>query len=238
MTDLETKLRDGLNAYALETATAVSPPSLVSIAAATRRPGRGRRRTRVVAAALAGGVVLSAGMATALGTLPSPVSAVLREFRSWGFGVSDDDAGRMASVSSEDMTYELWFAPVAEGGSCMYVRVLRSGHDIDHGGASHCTGGEHWPRSAFILLGVPERVETGRDAAGRHPIVAGHLPAGASYAEVEFSNGTVHRAVAEQDGFFVTVLPPGLPDDTRILSVRAVSAGDRLVAVRNIGPPT
>ena len=237
MTDIETKLHGGLKVYAVETAAAVSPPSLASVAAEARRPRRAPRRAKALVAALVGGVALSAGVATATGTLPSPVSAVLREFRSWGFGVSEDDAGRMASASSDNMTYELWFAPVAEGGSCMYVRVIRAGRDMGHGGSSQCTTGENWPASAFILLGVPGRVGSSRDIEGRHPIIAGRLPAGAAQVEVEFSNGPVHRAVAENDGFFVTVLPPALPEDTRIRSVRAVSDEGRVVAVTNVEPP-
>lgn len=233
MTDIEAKLRHGMNAYAAETATQVVPPPFVPRAAGVQAPRHTSRRARV-AAAVVGAMIVTGGVATATGTLPGPVSAVLREFRSWGFDVAEDQATLKAKASSEDMTYELWLAPVPGGGLCAYVRVVRSGTDLDHAGGSQCLHDQDWLPDEFVLMGVGEDVPSTRDRIGRHPLVAGRLPAGAAQLEVELSNGTLHRSTAEEDGFFVTILPLGLPDDTKVLFVRALSPGGQVVDERKV----
>ncbi len=237
MTDLETKLCESLDAYAADTTAAVSPPSVESISAAASRHRRRLARWTKAAASLVGGLVVTAGVATAFGVLPTPVSSMVREMQSWGFDVSEDEAARLASVSKDDMTYELWVVPGRGGDQCVYVRVIRAGVDMENGGAARCDFDEPSPPSAFVVLGGASFSAPSVDRMGRHPTIAGRLPVGATHLVVDFSDGTKHRVAAERGGYFVTIVPPGLLDGTTVLSLRATTADGETVAVQFIPKP-
>lgn len=239
MTDVETVLRRGLSAYADETAASIAPPPPASSVA--RRATEWRRRVprgAKLAAAVAAGVTLATGAAAAVGVLPEPVSQMLQEMRSWGFAVSDDHAELMASASRDDLTYELWLVSGEGGDECMYVRVIRAGEDVRHGGGSQCTSDDPAPPSAFIVHGATTGpIAPWTDRYGRHPALGGRLPAGATHLQIDFSDGTAHRAPAEPGGYFMMILPSGLPDGTTITSLRALGPNGQTVAVTPISRP-
>ncbi len=145
--------------------------------------------------------------------------------------MSEEEAARLASASKDDMTYELWVVGGPGGDQCLYVRVIRAGVDIEHGGAGRCDFDEPPPPSAFVVLGGSSSGAPWEDRMGRHPTIAGRLPVGATQLVVDLSDGTKHRVAAEPGGYFVTILPPGLPDGTKVLSLRATTAEGETVAL-------
>lgn len=234
MTDVETKLRVGLDAYATETAAVVSRPSVASIALRAGRAPRRRRRWPRVAAAVVAGTVITTTAAAAGGVLPGPVESMLEEFRSWGFD-ANEGAERMASVTAGDLTYEVWRAPLDGGGQCVYDRVIGTEGDVDHGGGSHCHGAPASPRSAdrFGELAYPEIVfdnSTGRhpESAPYHSVSSGQLPLGATKVVFEFDDGTTLSVAPEREGYFITTFP-GVRDGARIVAVRAVDPDGHVV---------
>ena len=101
MTEVETKLRRGLEAFAAETVVVAAPPPVGSIKLCTHiERGRSQRWPKL-ALAIVVGTVVTAGAATAAGVLPGPVESMLREFRSWGFE-ANQGAERMAWVTDGD----------------------------------------------------------------------------------------------------------------------------------------
>jgi hypothetical protein len=240
MTDFETELRAAFHAYADETAVHLRPPPPSLIAA--RADERRRRLPHwpkpalwpKLAAAAAGGVLLTTGVAAAVGELPGPVSAVLSEMRSWGFDVTNEHAQRMASASRDDMTYELWVTSGPSGDECMFVRVTRAGVDMDHGGGSQCTYDDPMPPEQLFVAGTTPLLAPWDDRFGRHPTLAGRLPVLATHVELDLSDGTTRRWAAESTGWFLVVLPTDVPDGTRLLSARATTADGRTVAQRAI----
>ena len=139
---------------------------------------------------------------------------MLREFRSWGFE-ANRGAERMAWVTDDDMTYEVWRAPLDGGGQCVYDRVL--GGDRGHPG-SHCHGaidGVSSPRRSpdhFLELHYPGRVfdnSTGHDpeSARQHSISSGQLPLGATEAVFGFDDGTTLTVASHREGYFITTFP-------------------------------
>ena len=235
MIEIETKLRQGLEAFAAETASAASPPPVGSIKLrAHTEPARARHWPKV-ALAIVAGTVMATGAAAAVGVLPGPVESMLREFRSWGFE-ANQGAERMASVTDGDITYEVWRAPLDGGGQCVYDRVIAPGGDVDHGGGSHCHGAPSTPRSPgrFSELAYPGRVSdnsTGRDpeSARQHAVASGQLPLGASEVVFEFDDGTTLTVAGQREGYFITTFP-GVRDGVHIVGIRAVTADGRVVA--------
>ena len=234
MIDVEERVRRGLDALAAETSTAVVPPPVGSIVlrAGTEpaRPRRGRR----LAVAVAACVVVTTGVATATGVLPGPVESMLDEFRSWGYD-ANRSAERMARVTDDEITYEVWRAPLEGGGVCVYDRVIGPDGDTDHGGASHCHGVPIAPRSAdrFGELHYPERVfdnAAGGDAesARRHSVSSGQLPLGATDVRFGFDDGTTLTVAGQHDGYFITTFP-GVRDGLRIVRLQALDADGNVV---------
>jgi len=234
MTDLETKLRSGLNAFAAETAAVVSPPPIGSIASLDGRERRPRRRWPRLAAAVVAGTALTTSAAAAVGVLPGPVESVLNEFRSWGFD-ANQGAERMASVDAGDLRYEVWRAPLDGGGQCVYDRVIAPDGDVEHGGGSHCHGAPSSPRSPdrFGELAHPVVVSdnsTGRDpeSALLHSVSSGQLPLGATEVVFDFDDGTTLTVAPQREGYFITTFP-GVQDGVRITGVRALDADGNVV---------
>ena len=241
MTEVETKLRRGLEAFAAETGVAASPPPVGSIKLRAHTEGGRSRGWPKLALAIVVGTVVTAGAATAAGVLPGPVESMLREFRSWGFE-ANQGAERMAWVTDGDMTYEVWRAPLDGGGQCVYDRAI--GGDGEHPG-SHCHGainGVSSPRRSpdqFLELHYPGRVfdnSTGSDAesARQHSVSSGQLPLGATEAVFEFDDGTTLTVASQREGYFITTFP-GIRDGVRIVSIRAVSADGRVLVVTTSG---
>lgn len=235
MTEVETTLRQGLEAFAAETAGTALPPSLSFIERRAGSPSARTRRWPKVTIATVAGVVVTSGAAAALGVLPEPVESVLREFRSQGFD-ANQGAERMAWVTDGDMTYEVWRAPLDGGGQCVYDRVIGPEGDIDHGGDSHCQRDALPPRSPdqFGELHYPERVfdnSSGRvpEWARQHSVSSGQLPVGASRVVFEFDDGTTLTVTPQQEGYFVTTFP-GVQDGVRIVEIRAMDAAGHVVA--------
>jgi hypothetical protein len=235
MIDVETKLREGLDAFAAETSAAVSPPPVASIALRAGTRSMPQRRWPKLVAAVVVGVAVTTGTAAAVGVLPGPVESMLDEFRSWGFR-ADQGAERMATVTAGDLTYEVWRAPLDGGGQCVYDRVIGPGGDIEHGGASHCHAEAPSPRSAahFGELSYPETVfdnSNGRDpeSARLHSVASGQLPLGATEVVFEFDNSTTLAVAPQRDGYFITTFPD-VVDGSRITAVRAVDGEGHVVA--------
>jgi hypothetical protein len=235
MIDVETKLRAGLDAFGTETAEAVSPPPITSLALRAADVTLTPRRWPRVAVAVVAGTVLTTSGAAAVGVLPGPVESVLREFRSWGFD-ANQGAERMASVTAGDLTYEVWRAPLDGGGQCVYDRVIGPDGDVEDGGASHCHGAPSSPRSRvrFGELSYPEVVfdnSSGRDpeSAALHSVASGQAPLGATEVVFEFDDGTTLAVEAEREGYFITTFP-SIPDGTRITGIHAIDAQGQVVA--------
>ena len=170
MSDVETALRQGFEALAAETASVVTPPSVGSIKFRARTDQAQSRRWPKVVTAIAAGMVVTTGMAAAVGVLPGPVESMLSEFRSWGFG-ANQGAQRMAWVTDGDMTYEVWQAPLDDGGDCVYDRVIGPDGDVDHGGASQCVSVRQSPgrQIGSAICTIRSRSTTIRMAAGQAP---------------------------------------------------------------------
>lgn len=236
MIEVETRLRQGFEAFATETAAFVVPPPVVSVHRRARTEAERARRWPKVAFAIVAGTVATTGAAAASGVLPGPVESMLGEFRSWGFD-ANQGAERMASVTDGDMTYELWRAPLDGGGQCVYDRVVGPGGDVDHGGASHCHGDVPVPPRSpdqFAELHYPERVfdnSGGRDpeSARLHSVSSGQLPLGATEVVFEFDDETTLTVTPQREGYFITTFP-GVHDGTRIIEILAVDAEGQVVA--------
>jgi hypothetical protein len=234
MTDVETKLRTGLGAYATETAAVVSRPSVASIELRAGDPPTVRRRWARLVAAVAAATVATTSAAAAVGVLPGPVESMLEEFRSTGFDATEG-AQRMASVTTGNLTYEVWTAPLGGGGECVFDRVV--GPEVDEFGSfSHCRGEPSAPRSRgrFGELTYPEAVfenSAGHDPASapRHAVSSGQLPIGATEVVFEFDDGTTLAVAPQREGFFITTFP-GVRDGSRIIEVRALDADGHVVA--------
>lgn len=235
MTDVETKLRAGLDAFAAETEAAVSPPPIASIALRVGDDPRQRRRWPKLAAAVVTSGVVATGAAAATGVLPEPVESMLGEFRTWGFD-ANQGAERMASATAGEMTYEVWRAPLDGGGQCVYDRVIGPDGDVQHGGASHCHRAPSSPQSSdqFGELSYPEIVfdnSTGRDPASArlHSVASGQLPVRATAVVFEFDDRTTLTVEPQREGYFITTFP-GVPDGARITGIHAVNAEGHTLA--------
>ena len=214
MIDVESTLRHGLHAYAAETADPVTMPAPATIAFRARTPEPGRRRWPKVAAIVAGGALVTTGLASAAGVLPGPVESKLHDFREWGFDATGD-ATMLASVTDGDKSFEVWRAPLRDGKYCVYVRTIVAGGDIENGGAASCGGSSSSWGVSFDRTG-PETVETGV------------LPAGAVAARFTFENGTTFTAPGQTEGYFITTLA-GVPYGLQILKMEAVDADGRVI---------
>ena len=241
MIDTEAKLRAGLAAFVLETDAIVSPPPVASIAMRARTVVPRSRRWQKVAAVGVGTVVLSAGVASAVGVLPAPVESKLREFRSWGFG-AEDGATRLASARNGEMRYELWRAPLRSGGECVYERVIAPGGDVDHGGSSLC--GPHLGISVRgdAVISYPERagaLECPRWPKGStcYATAAGRLPPGANRVIFEIEDGSSFIVRSEEDGYFITAFG-GVREGLRIVGARAVGADGSVIEPEKTARPT
>lgn len=208
-------------------------------------PARQPRRWPKVAVATVAGVLVTSGAAAALGVLPEPVESVLREFRSWGFE-ANQGAERMATVTDDGITYEVWRAPLDGGGQCVYDRVIGPEGDVDHGGGSHChgdVGGRVPPRSPddFNEMSFPFTVfdnSTGADpeSASLHSVSSGQLPIGATSVVFEFEDGTTLTVEAQREGYFITTFP-GVDDGLDIVEVRALAPDGHVVTTDHVAPP-
>jgi hypothetical protein len=237
MIEFEATLRAGLQALADETEAQVSPPPTANLrlrAGRVRRPGSRRLK---IAAAVVAATVATTGAAAAVGVLPAPVESMLDEFRSWGFP-ANRGAERMAVVTSGELTYELWRAPLEPRGRCVYVRVSGPGGDFDHGGSSICSRTAIDGRSVrqFQDLTYPTTVVDNSDGhasgAPLHAVAWGRLPTDATEAVFAFSDGTTTKVSPQHDGYFITTFPD-VPDGAAITGVTAVDpAGDVVARAR------
>ena len=226
MNDIETVLRGGLKAFAVERTAAASPPSTASISLRARTVSGTRPRWPKVAIAIGAGALVTTGVASAAGVLPGPVESMVREFRSWGFE-ADDTAPRMARTTDGTYTYELWVARLQGGGLCVFVRVVGPDGDIDHGGDSACgpgvvrSTGEHWN------VAYPDRVgSTAR--SGQKSTGNGQLPPGATRVVFELDDGTTHTVHGQNDGWFITTFQ-GVRHGAKIVSVHALDAAGNVI---------
>lgn len=235
MTDLETTLRRGLEAFDAETAAAATP-DLTAIRPQAGAPTRTLRQWPKIAIVIATGAVVTSGAAAAVGVLPLPVEATLREFRSWGYP-ANGGAERMAWTTDDGLTYEVWLAPLDGGGQCSSVRVIGPAGDVEHGGGSSCDPDAPAPNTAdeFDDLWYPERVwdnSTGRQpGAHQHATASGRAPANATRVIFEFEGGSSLTLEPQHDGYFVTTFP-GVADGTRITTVQAVDGTGQAIATR------
>src|ERR1700722_7034699 len=155
MIDVETKLRVGLQAFAEETISKLTPPPVASISLRAGAPEShgatvSRSRWPKVAAVVVAGALIGTGVASAVGVVPSSVESMIHEFHSWGFDTTGS-AIRVAAVTQGDTTYEVWMAPLAGGGQCVYDRVVdRDGH-VSHGDSDECVV-TPFPASSFKYL--------------------------------------------------------------------------------------
>lgn len=233
MIDVETRLRAGLRAFAAETAAVASPPPIESLVSGGGERVRRRRWPRLAVSFVAGTVVTT-GAAAAVGVLPGPVESTLHEFRTWGFG-ANQGAERMASTTAGGFTYEVWRAPLDEGGQCVYERVIAPGGDVEHGGGAQCHGAPSSPRSRdrFGELAYPGSVvdnSTGRNpGTPKHSVAWGQLPIGATAVVFEFDDGSTLTITAEREGYFITTFP-GVQDGLRIRGISALDAEGHVVA--------
>jgi hypothetical protein len=196
MIDIETKLRAGLHALA-DASPVVEVPSVDLITSRAREPRRRRGLGRRTAILVVAGVIGTAGVATATGVLPLRVSRSLTEFEEWGFATSGD-ARRVASVTHDGVTHEVWRAPLADGRECVFNRVIGSENDDAHAGA-HCgISGNDEDRAHFWAAGYPAgRLRPGDVASGR-------LPLDAIAAVFVFDDGTTYIVQPQREGFFIT----------------------------------
>lgn len=236
MTDVETRLRAGLGAFADDLDAGLSPPPVAEIVMrATAAPVRSPRRWKKLAVAVAASTAITAGAAAATGLLPAPVESVLAEFRSWGFGATQG-AERMATTTNGQISYEVWRAPLEGGGTCVYVRVVGPQGDISHGGASQC--GAALParsRDRFVALAYPEVVRGSGAGADPEPTPAataeGQAPSGTTKIIVEFDTNPPLSIEPQRDGFFITTFP-GVRSDARITHISAVDAQGNILATQ------
>lgn len=213
MTDIETKLRDGFSAFAADTEAIASAPAVATIELRARTPEPKHRRWPKLTVVIAGGALVTTGLASATGVLPGPVESRLREFRSWGYD-ANLGASKMASVTDGDMTYELWRAPLGnggrgDGGLCVYERAIGPNGDIDHGGSAECGPGTG-------LWSYPERT-------GPRQVASGQIPPGATRIVFTFEDGTTFTVEPQKDRYFITTFQ-GVPDGSLIVKVQPEDA--------------
>jgi hypothetical protein len=225
MTDVETKLRDGLAAFAAETEAIASPPSMASIALRGGMSRPKRPRWPKVAVAIVAATLVTTGVAAATGNLPGAVESKLREFGSFGYNARGD-ASRLAWTSDGDMTYELWRAPIEGGRLCIFERVIGPDGDIDLGGGYHCAS-DQMPWGIYPQdTGGPVWTPAGDLNEVR---ASGRLPEGAIEAVFEFEDGTTHTVLAQNDRYFITAFR-GVAEYKKIVAVQARDANGTVVA--------
>jgi hypothetical protein len=226
MSDIETKLRVGLQAFSEETMTQVTTPPVASIAlrAAAPKPHVSVRRVRwpKVAAIVVAGAAIGTGVASAVGVLPGSVESKLHEFHSWGFDTTGG-ATRVAAVTQGDFTYEVWMAPLAGGGQCVYDRVVDRDGRVAHGDADECVI-TPFPANSFKYLfsHYPQH-------PGEATVLVGLMPPAAHEVQVDLTDGTSERVEAQPNGWFVAMLP-GVSDSGQVGALEALTADGRVLS--------
>jgi hypothetical protein len=111
-----------------------------------------------------------------------------------------------ATVRANGSTHEVWRAPLAGGGQCVYERKIGNGGDVPHGGASQCS--PHPTLPTFLTGAFADRTGDGATAWGQ-------VPVGGVAIIFGLSDGTNYEVPVQRDRFFITAFA-GVPSGLRI----------------------